>query len=307
MTNFNQQSPLESIPHLSSTRWDRTIIKAKDQVRNSLMKPVLDDYVKESMNSIPTGLYRAIIGALVVVAIAAFIVSAGKQIVATSTLLEPVVKTSDHLSQAWSDVSVIGLLAIGEIGTILFSAVCSVFSEDRSKVIIFRVSSIGCAMFAILANVTITMRYGEGDTLYGWFLTLAPPVIVISVGLVIENLLLRSVKARAEAQRTYDIAMRDYDYYREKPEQHATYKRRWYLSIYEELTYRREDRLLIETLVRQDERIKAVIVKREIEAHEFWEAMEVELTARPTQPPSAGDMLSSSQSPLLSSPSPSND
>ena len=279
---------INSIPHLSGNRWEKTIIKAKQQVINALSKPRLDDYVRESMSSIPTGLYRALIAMLAVVAIAAFWVSAGKQISATASLLEPVVKTSDHLSQGWADVSVIGMLALGEIGTILFSVACSVLSEDRAKAIVFRVASIGCAMFAILANVTITMRDNEGSTVYAWFLTLAPPLIVIVVGLVIENLMLRSVKARSEAQREYEIALREYDFYRDKPELHGTFNQRWYSAIYDELCYVRAVKVVIEELVRDNEQYKVVLVKREIDAHQYWAALEVEMTNRPTLPPQVG-------------------
>jgi len=276
---------IEQIPHLNGNRWEKTIIKAKQQVINALTKPHLDDYVKESMNSIPAGLYRALIAMLAIVAIAAFWVSAGKQISATAMLLEPVVKTSDHLSQGWADVSVIGMLALGEIGTILFSVACSVLSEDRAKAIVFRIASIGCAMFAILANVTITMRDNEGSTVYAWFLTLAPPLIVIVVGLVIENLMLRSVKARSEAQRAYDIALRDYDYYRARPDLHPTFNQRWYSAIYDELCYYKGVKVVIEELVHANEQFKAALVKREIDAHQYWAALEVEMTNRPTLPP----------------------
>lgn len=281
-------SNINSIPHLNSNRWEKTIIKARQQVVNGLTKPQLDDYVKESMNSIPAGLYRMLIGMLAVVAIAAFWVSAGKQISATASLLDPVVRTSDHLSQGWADVSVIGMLALGEIGTILFSVACSVLSEDRPKAIIFRISSVGCAMFAILANVTITMRYDEGSTVYGWFLTLAPPLIVIAVGLVIENLLLRSVKARSEAQHAYDVALREYDFYREKPDLHPTFNQRWYSSIFDELCYYKPVKIVIEELIHENEQYKAVVVKREIDAHQYWAALEIEMTNRPTLPPITG-------------------
>jgi len=291
-------STIESIPHLNGNRWEKTIIKAKQQVINALTKPRLDDYTKESMNSIPTGLYRGIIVLLAIVAIAAFWTSAGKQISATAMLLDPVVKTSEHLSQFWADVSVIGMLAIGELGTILFSAVCSVLAEDKFKVIVFRVASIGCAMFAVLANVTITMRYDEGSTVYAWFVTLAPPLIVIAVGLVIENLLLRSVKARSEAQRAYDIALRDYDYYRARPDLHPSFNQRWYSAIYDELCYYKPMKFAIEELVRENEQYKAVLVKREIDSHQYWAALEIEMTNRPTLPPTTGEGLTSSHKQL---------
>ncbi len=126
-----------------------------------------------------------------------------------------------------------------------------------------------------------------GFTIFAWFVTLAPPLTVIAVGILIESLTLHNMKAQLESQREYDIAHREYEYYRAKPEQHDTFKRRWHLSIYEELCYRREDRLLIDTLVQQDQAIRGYLVKREIEVHEFWEAMEIDTVNRPTLPPSA--------------------
>lgn len=285
---------LNSIPHLNSNRWEKTIVKAKQQVVNSLTKPRLEDYVKESFNTASRLQNRVIIGALVVVAIAAFWLSAGKQISATATLLEPVAGDSAHLSRGWSDIGVIASLALGEVGTILFSAACSWLSEDKFKVIIFRVFSIICAMFAILANITITMKYGEGSTLYGWFLTLAPPLTVIAIGLMIESLLMRSVRSRAEAQHAYDTAMKDYDYYCERPEMHPTYNRRWYEGIFDEMCYYRPAKETILALVADNEQYRAVIVLREKEYHDTWALLEAS-PDRPTLPPQTGDMSSLSQ------------
>ncbi len=286
---MNDNLSIEQIPHLSSTRYERAISKAKQQVVNSLTEPVREHYDKQVGGIMSSGTHRLMIIGLCIVAFAAFTISAGKQITATTMLFDPIAQNSEHLSWVWADASIILGLALGEIGTIIFSVACSMFSEHKGKVIIFRVFSIICATLAILANVTITALHDNtGYVVWAWFVTLAPPLTVIAVGLLIESLVMRNMKAQAEAQREYDIDHREYEYYCKKPETHGTYMRRWLLSLYEELCYRKEDRALIEAIVGGDERIKAVIVKREIEAHEYWEAMEVELTGRPTLPRQTG-------------------
>ncbi len=280
---------IESIQHLSSTRYERAISKAKSQVVNSLTEPLREHYTKEVGGVMSSGVQRLMIIGLCIVAFAAFVISAGKQITATTMLFDPIAQNSEHLSWVWADASIILGLALGEIGTIIFSVACSMFAEHKGKVIVFRAFSVICATLAILANITITALHdNSGYVVWAWFVTLAPPLTVIAVGLLIESLVMRNMKAQQEAQHEYDVDHREYEFYCKKPETHPTYTRRWLLSLYEELCYRKEDRLLIESIVQDDERIKAIIVKREIEAHEIWEAMEVQLTDRPTLPRSTG-------------------
>jgi hypothetical protein len=293
----NDNLSIERIPHLNSNRWEKTIHKAKQQVVNSLTEPHRADYDKQVGSVLTPRVQRLMIIGLCIVAFAAFVISAGKQITATTMLFDPIAQNSEHLSWVWADASIILGLALGEIGTIIFSVACSMFSEHKGKVAVFRVFSIICATLAILANVTITALHdNSGFVVWAWFVTLAPPLTVIAVGLLIESLVMRNMKAQLEAQREYDIDHREYEYFRARPEQHTTFKRRWYLSIYEELCYRKEDRLLIEALVNEDQAIKGALVRREIEIHEFWEVMDI---ARPTLPPSMGDTLNTSSQPLL--------
>lgn len=288
---MNDNLSIEQIPHLSSTRYERAISKAKQQVVNSLSEPVRKHYDKEVGGVMSHGVQRLMIIGLCIVAFAAFWISAGKQISATTMLFDPIAQNSEHLSWVWVDLSIVFGLALGEIGTIIFSVACSMFSEHRGKVIVFRVFSVLCAALAILANITITALHdNSGYVLWAWFLTLIPPLTVIGVGLLIESLVMRNMKAQQEAQREYDVDHREYEYYCKKPETHSTYMRRWLLSLYEEICYGKEAKALVEAIVDGDERVKAVIVKREIEAHEYWEAMEVELTGRPTLPRPTGEV-----------------
>ena len=286
----------DAIPHLTSTRWEKTIAKAKNQVLASLMEPRVEDFERPSTSRISPRARKYIIAALLVVALAAFWISAGKQISAFTKVFEPVAQDSEHLNWVWIDASIVFGLALGEVGTILFSVVASALPGRPVRMfgrdvyifgLIFRLFAIMCAGLAVLANVTITALHdNQGFTVFAWFVTLAPPIVVIGIGLIIESMYMAGHIEQEATLRAYSIAREEYEKWRERPDLHPTFNRRWYASIYEEITYLQEPKMLCRALIEQDGEMvaKSEIIRREIAAHEFWAALEADLETRPTSP-----------------------
>lgn len=288
-------SPLDSIPHLSSARWEKARRIAKNRVVDGLIEPKYTDY-DERPPSLLGPKARWVIGFLLaLVAVAAFWISAGKQISASTMLFKPLVVGQEHLSDTWSDGAVIAGLALGEAGTISFSLFSAVLAGQaitlrgltfKPRGVMFRILSVACAFLAVLANITITAIHDEtGFTVFAWFVTLAPPMIVIGIGLVIESMVLQGHLERAEAEAKFAKAHQEYEFYTLNPDKHGTFNERWYICIYEEICYPQPIKPRIDALVRDyGGEIKGQLVMREIKAHDFWAQLEATI-ANPTLPP----------------------
>jgi hypothetical protein len=288
---------LSMIPGLTSERWLNARQRAQETIRNSVKQPVESAYSLPAFSSYPNWLIRGIVGLLAVVAFSAFWISAGKQVSATALILDPLVTDYHRLSGQWVDASILLVLAMGEAGSILFSIAASVLAGDpvhlkrfsfKPTALIFRCFAFICAMFAILANVTITaIHRANGAEFYAWFLTLAAPCLVLAIGLVIERLVMQSLKARAEQKSRYAGALIEYQKTQDDPELHKDFKAVWARAVYDEMIRYKKDRDLILPLVNDDPQIKALLVQREYQNHMVWEAFEMRLDAlpRPTLAP----------------------
>lgn len=291
------KSPIEGIQSLSSAQYARARQNAIDRVRSSTTEPDKAYYTARSFSRYPPALTRLLLLALFVVAGLSFLISAGKEIAASDLVLQPIVKDYQKLSPAWADISNVSILFLGELGTLLFTSVTSFFPDkDNRRSIIFRLGAMLCAFIAILANATISIIHypnmrDSGVTLFGAFITLVPPLIVVFVGLFLERLLVTILEARAQAADAYNKAYDAYQNAQRQPEKDVHFPSLLYQSIYEALVRAGgNNKALILAAVEETPGLQAELVRWQLELHD-WSNQSLEV--RPTTAPlTAGPEIS---------------
>jgi hypothetical protein len=265
---------LSAIPHLSAERWQQARQRAIETVRASVPEPEPSHYIsRQGISTFPAWFTKSLIALLMIVAGAAFWMSAGKQVMAAGMLITPL-STSPRLSPLWGDAAIILSLAFGELGAILFQVAASVF-DGRGRRLVFRTFAVLCAALAVIANVSITATHQVGEVaVFEWFMTLIPPVAVLGIGMLIEGLVMFSLKARAEQRAAYQAAMDEYRRVQASPDKHPDFGRTWAKAIFDEMCRYKRDRDLILPLVEQDRAVMLQLVQREYADHMAWETFD---------------------------------
>jgi len=68
------------------------------------------------------------------------------------------------------------------------------------------------------------MHDSGGASVFAWFMTFAPPVNVLAVGLLVESLVMATLKSRSEQKRLYDTDLAEYQRIQSDPTQHVEWK-----------------------------------------------------------------------------------
>ncbi|MCC7451683.1 MAG: hypothetical protein IT324_30020 [Anaerolineae bacterium] len=284
-------SPLDDITPLDAVRWERARKLAGQSIQAATPKPDQAHYIRQSFNRFPRWVTVSMLTVLGVIGIAAFWLSAGKQIAATDLVLMPIVRDYNaRLSTGWADFAILLTLLLGELGTILFSTASGIFPGQpaaigrfriRLAALAFRTAALMCAGFALLANITITALHTEDIArlpLFGWFLAVAPPIVVLFIGLFAERLLLMSLEARATAKQAYA----EWERIQRNPESHPNFKRIWHMQVLDQLMkVSAVNRRKIEALVAEQPEMRVELVRREFIRHE-WADFEIEVPTHPT-------------------------
>ncbi|MCC7452319.1 MAG: hypothetical protein IT324_33265 [Anaerolineae bacterium] len=296
-------NPIDEIAGLDTVRWERARSLAQQIVKSTVNKPDKSYYTGQTFSRFPRWVTALTLIVLGVIGVAAFWLSAGKQIAATDLVLMPIVRDyGTRLSPGWADIAILLMLLLSELGTILFSTASGIFPGQPTRIgrwhirlsaLAFRIAAFTCARFALLANITITALHTEDIAhlpLFGWFLAVAPPIVVVFIGLFAERLLLTSLEARAIAKEAYDRAYAEWERIQREPDSAPQYRRIWHMQILDQLmkvspTNRRK----LEALIHDQPQLRAELVRREFIRHE-WADFTIEVTpARPTMPLAAGE------------------
>lgn len=259
------------IPQLTAERWQEAKMRAIQIVRESIPEPRPEHYVSDlGISKYPPSLVKGIVVMLIAVGMAAFWISAGKQIAAAGLVIDPISAGSTRLSPIWGNGGVVATLVFGEVGSILFLVCASVFDGKRW---LFNGFAIGSAAVSVVANISITATHDLGSvTVFGWFITVMAPVTVLAVGTVIERLIMSSLEARTDQKMRFAAAAKAYQELQANPESHPTFKVEWPKAIYDELIRYKKDRELILPLSGED---KFELVSREYHTHMLWERYEI--------------------------------
>lgn len=257
---------------LSAERFERARTYAADQVRKQ-RRPDPATYRGADFSKYPPRVTLAATIALIIVGGAAFWLSAGKQIAASDLILGPLVGHYERLSPFWEDTAILLMLLLGEIGTVLFTTAHAIFGGSRLVKGAFYGAAFLCALFALIGNVTITSLHTSDIAslpVFGWFIAVAPPVVVLFVGLYGERLLLGVLEARATARQAFKNDMDAWEKVQRDPTAHSDYMRLFATAIIDQLRrVSARNKQILDAMVEANPGAQVALVQREMRAHQW--------------------------------------
>lgn len=217
---------IEVVRHLSLDQWNACVDETKKKIKSDNPAPDLDQYLNTGIDELPPALSNTLIGLLILVAVGALIVSAGKQLIVANLAFSDLLKVTDTLSPLWLITAMIVSLMVGELGCLLFALGASIFPSGRH---ILRVFSIGSASIALIANITVTALHPvEGVVWFQWVTTLFFPLVILGIGYMCEIILVKRVDKRRTAIQRYNEAFAAWQPIDAAPEANKKYKKELY-------------------------------------------------------------------------------
>jgi predicted membrane channel-forming protein YqfA (hemolysin III family) len=298
----------DQVTPLTPKKWQEAVTNAEAEIKESVSQPNLAHYLTKHEGEMPAWLRNSMLAILVIMAALAFYVSAGKQLLATAAVLNPVVQSQAVIDPRWADVSGYFYLGLGELGTIFFLAAASIlpaaYVEVKSRKInfygvAFRICGIITAMIAIVANISVAAWHIDQTTsvpIYDILATLVPPGTVLMIGVAVERILLMSLEHRAKAVKDYNAANDEYLLIQRDPKSHKSYQQTLNRCILKAL-YKLGNN---EKLLSNDPSLRALAVWRELQDHA--EVFDFSVFTNPlasTQVPAEQPTLSSSSNERL--------
>lgn len=271
-------------PVLTTERYEAAVEKAKKLVQDRLRKPELSDFSGDEMSSYPRWLIIVLLALLVVVMTGSFIFSAGKQVAVVSLLIDELPSQYHRLSDIWSGIAIGSTLLVSELGSVLFLVSAGVFSETSGRVagIVLRLFAVGCASLAIMCNIAVAAIDTPANVAaVGWFVSFLIPSIVLGLGVILEQVVLSSLKARLDQRAQYELALRDYRAAIGDPAKHIDYGSILTPLVFEEMIRRQRERETITVFVTSYgfsidmPDVQARLVHAEIDSHTSRNALTI--------------------------------
>lgn len=259
---------LNELDHLNARGWEKARENAEKIIRARLKEPTREAYF--SIEDKPSNVDRAISGLLVLVAVASFGVSAAKEIAALDLVLSPLPTISERISASYVSLLLLACLSLSEAGVLLFGLAIKP-SMARTARYTYRFFQWLCMSIALVANATITALHPIASAwVFDLLLTFAPPLVVIGVGLVLEERA-KSVNARKDsAQAAYDAALTVYRRVNENPELDDDFMRVWGQAIVEAMVARSlKNKELLPAWLDEHPEIAAQVAQREYNRYQW--------------------------------------
>jgi len=255
---------------LTTARWETARTRAEELVRGRIKAPLKAQFTVTD-SEYPQSLIVAVLALMVIVAMAAFYISAGKEIMAGDMISAILATASVRISPAYVSGVLVAILLLGECGALLFGLAARIFGQRRIVLVFLRVCQGGCVLIAMMSNATVTLAYPVvAAMVFDWFITLAAPALVIGIGLIIEELIASWLLVRQQAIDNYNRAMANWRQAVDDPAKHPDFNRIWGESILEQLIgASKHNRETIPALIDETPQIRAVIVSREYQRHQW--------------------------------------
>lgn len=273
---------MDDVPHLDSTRWERALKNAKAIVisrvqKQEFQKPERDTYFKRE-SKYPPILIGIVLVLLVMVALAAFLISAGKQVVAFDIVSRFLVdKYGVRISERYIDTIVVAALMLSEAGVILFGLAANIFSSNGRTTSTFRLFQLFCTVITLLANISVTaLNLAMEMPVFDGAVTLIPPLLVIGIGWIMEQMAHTWILMRLESIKAYETAIAEYTkaveteearykLLTQEPTKHPEWSKVWGDCIIDQLRATAKAREVFEALEKDDPQVGAKLAYREWE------------------------------------------
>jgi hypothetical protein len=264
---------LDDILGLSPERFEKAREEAENLIRKSTPQPDQAAYRARDFAKHPPAVTAGALVALAFVAVAMFWISAGKALVAGDMVLRGMVEDYGRLTPVWLDMALGAFLASGEVGSMIFLAGPVLLGAKGTAKRIFTVTAIACACGALISNVSVTALHPEDIAavpVFGWFMAVMPPLVVLSVGLFLEYMLIVALEGRAKAREAYNEAVERWEQAQRDVTQHPDYDARLAAAILEQVArISPANKRRLAEAVEADPGVRQSIVDREFLKH-MW-------------------------------------
>ena len=259
-----------AIVPLTAKRWEDSRTNAERLIGQRLTAPSRSTY-KALDSQYPPRLIGIVVVMLLIVALAALYISAGKEIAVVDTVMRDLVSYYPRLTAAYIEVAIIGVLLLAELGALLFGLASRVLASRRVHGQLMRAFQLACVTVAIVGNMTITLSHPVVEAIvFDWVLTLGAPLLVIGIGAIIEELLATWLLARQQAIRDFNQALNVYQSAMADPESHPDFFRLWGECIFEQILKQSgHNRDALPPLLESDPGLKLVVVSMEWARHDW--------------------------------------
>lgn len=241
-------------PILNTERYLNAVEAAKEIIRRRIQMPTVQQFKQTSISAYPAWFSRAIIIALVVVMLSSFFISSGKQVAAFGLVFDTLPDNFNHLSTVWSNLSIVFMLLMSEIGAVLFlvasgtvaelAPTIRVFRRDLNVTKwIFRLFALLCAGYAIASNVSITVLDPVAKVGFiQWLASIGIPLTVLGLSMLLERIVIDALHASNEQKARHEKALADYETVVNDPTKHEYYNRALFDTLYAEIGRYKADR-----------------------------------------------------------------
>lgn len=272
---------------------------ATQQVLKRIEQPQFDHFKATRVDTYPAWFMRGVLALLGLVMLFSFIVSGGKQVAAAGLIFDNMSAKFNHLSALWSDISILSMLMLSELGAVLFLiasgtigeiAPVSVVFGQRINITswIFRGFALICAAYALVSNVTTTILDPvDRASFLQWIISIGIPCTVLGLGILLERIVIEQLKGQNEQKARYANALVTYEKAKNSPTEHPHYKRALFDSLYAEMTRYKADREKIGDvlpLAETDQNVKRWLVGSEYQAHQQMADFDMGVISSPFLP-----------------------
>lgn len=279
MNNPNTIDPQNvEIRHLTPKLWEDTRQRAQSMIITRLKEPAWSEFAPAQVQGSRVTTY-VVYGLLIVVALAAFLISAGKQVIAFSLISVPLlIEYPEWISTLYITVGIIASLTLNEFGVILFGYAAKVRARDPLSSTTLRVFQFLCVTIALGGNITVTaLNIVAEAAVFEWIVAITAPLIVMGVGTVIEQAAIQQQEAYQAARTTYTEALKQYRLSRADPESDPRWLEVWGREILESLSRLPGQRPVIEAMIAADDSARVRLVAAEYQ-RQSWSVQLKQLT-----------------------------
>lgn len=253
-------------------------IEARQRARENLLtklggEPQFEDFERRTYSHYGPTVDRALMGAMIMMLVAAFTVSAFHIYHVGNTTYRA------GIDSAWQAIiSGFALVILAETAVLLLSVMPAVWDIPRGIKAVMYTGAIGAAFIAAIGNIDVTITYTSRP--FDWFqawirsisvapsrfvLATMPPALTLIVGQGLKYRVLIEAQRRHEAKANYEAALADWKRVEAHLEQHSDWLQAYATALWD--TWRHGKRKEIwQGITASDRR---AIVQRELEA-EHW-------------------------------------
>lgn len=283
-------------PLLTTERYLNAVDTAKNQVREHIKVPMIEQFHTRSGSIYPRWFVWTVASLLGLVMLTSFFISSGKQVAVFGMVFDDLPSISNHLSTSWSNMSTIFMLLMSEGGSVLFLLAAGTIGEESPKVLVFNreiniakwvfyIFAFICAGYALSANITATVLDPVAKAPAAqWLASIGIPLTVLGLGMLLERIAVSSMRSGREQRFEFDRAMMSYQRAVADPTEHEYYKRALFDSLYAEIVRVKATRTKLGLLYEQAEtdlEAKKWVVISEYNAHASMALFDMAVVASP--------------------------